>query len=116
MIATAAVTAAVVPFVQAIAKKAADDSYDAVRGWLKGLFRDSKAKRIPPGGAPKELLVVTDLDPKIKLYLPTDLSDQAIRALEQLDLDTGVARGKRDKVTKLPIYFDERTGTWRIGG
>ncbi|WP_125727623.1 hypothetical protein [Kibdelosporangium aridum] len=116
VIATAAVTAALVPFVQAVAKKAGEDSYDAVRGWLRGLFHKAKDKRTPPGENPRELLVVSDLDPSVKLFVPTDASDQAIDALTHLDLSNELERRKRGEVAKIRIYFDKRTGTWRTDG
>jgi hypothetical protein len=118
VIATATVTAAVVPFVQALAKKAAEDTYSGVRDWLRELFRKSKTKRVPPGHRPSELLVVQDDEPNLnlRLYVPTEASDRALRSLEQLDLTEEVARAKRGKVARVRVYWDEREGRWRTDG
>jgi hypothetical protein len=116
VIATALVTAAVVTFAQTLVKKATDDTYAAARGWLHELFQNAKIKRVPPGKGPRELLIVRDPDPRLNLslYMPSDVSDRAIQALEHLDLEAEIARARRRKVTKVGIYWDERTRIWRI--
>jgi hypothetical protein len=118
VIATASITAALAPFVQQLAKKAADDAYDGVRSWLHGLFQGAKAKRGPAGDRTGKLLIVRDPDPSfnLSLVIPTNLSDRAIRALDQLDLDTAVTTACRGKVAKLYIFWDEGTGRWCVEG
>ncbi|MDX3849306.1 hypothetical protein [Streptomyces sp. AK02-01A] len=117
IIATAVVTSALVPFAQTLAQKAAEDTYTAVRGWLREVFRSAEAKRVPPGERHRELLIVQDLDPKLQasLYLPTDASDEALRALERLDIGEEIATARRGEPAKIRVYWDERTGTWRAG-
>jgi hypothetical protein len=114
VIVTAVVTAAVVPFVQTLVQKAAEDTYVGVRGWLRGLFR-SNADDDSPGQRQRELLIVRDVDPKLNLsiYVPTEISDRALRGLEQLDVDAEVNRAGRGKVAKVRIYWDEQTGLWK---
>lgn len=116
VIATAVVTAAVVPFAQTVAQKAAEDTYASVRTWLRELFQSSKSKRIPAGHRDSKLLIVNDPDPALHLSLivPTNLSDRAIKALDSLDLDDVATASERDPVEKVRIYWDERTGIWRI--
>ncbi|MEU3185692.1 hypothetical protein ABZ707_16035 [Streptomyces sp. NPDC006923] len=115
IIATAVVTSALVPFAQTLAQKAAEDTYTAVRGWLREVFRGAEAKRVPPGERHRELLIVQDLDPKLQasLYLPTDASDEALRALERLDIGEEIAGARRGEPARVRVYWDERTGTWR---
>ena len=119
VIATAAVTAALLPFVQQLAKRAADHTYDGVRSWLLKLFQGAKAKRGPVAGRhTAKLLIVRDPDPafNLSLVIPTDLSDSAIRSLERLDLDAAAAAARRGKVKKVQVFWDERTGQWSIEG
>jgi len=112
VIVTAVTTAAVVPFIQTLVQKAAEETYAGVRSWLRGLFRRSRAVDDSPGQRQRELLIVRDVDPKLNLsiYVPTEISDRALRSLEHLDLDTEVRKGK---VTKVRIYWDEQTGQWK---
>ncbi|WUI01568.1 hypothetical protein OHR68_07035 [Spirillospora sp. NBC_00431] len=118
MIATATVTAAVLPFVQMLAQKAAEDTYSGVRGWLREKFRESKVKRIPPGEGPRELLIVVDDDPNryLRLYIPIEVSDRALRMLEQLDLAAEVARARQEDGVKVLVYWDEQEERWLTGG
>jgi hypothetical protein len=115
VIVTAVVTAAVVPFVQTLVQKAAEDTYAGVRDWLRGLFRRSKADDDSPGQRQRELLIVRDIDPKLNLsiYVPTEISDRALRSLEHLDLDAEAQRARRGKVARVRIYWDEQTGDWK---
>lgn len=104
---TAVVTAAVVPFVQALAKKAAEDSYDAVRSLLRKAFRAARKNSAIPA---RPLLVVKNDDPGLNavLYAKPDMTDEAIRALA--DLDLGTITGS----AKVQIFWNERTGSWQI--
>lgn len=118
VIATASITAALVPFVQQLAKRAADHAYDGVRSWLRGLFQGAREKRGPDGQRINKLLIVRDPDPALNLSLviPTDLSDRAISALDRLDLDTAVTTARRGKVPKVHVFWDEQAGQWSIEG
>ncbi|GGU73363.1 hypothetical protein [Lentzea flava] len=112
MITTAVMTAAIVPFVQELAKRAAQDSYDATRTLLRRLFREARTKS---GDGPGQLLIVKDDDPGAKavLYAKPDMSDEAIRALAELDLD-GLTAKNRKKPDKVRIFWDEAAGRWRV--
>lgn len=114
VITTAVVTAAVLPFMQGLAKKAAEDSYDAVRSLLRRVFRTARAKNGGAVEAPKPLLIIKNDDPGLKaiLYVKPDMTDAAIYALAELDLD-GIA-GTRGKSEKLQIFWDETAGRWQI--
>jgi hypothetical protein len=118
VVATAAITAALLPFTRELAKKAAEDTYDGVRSWLGGLFQSSKAKRVPAGHRNSKLLIVRDPDPTLNLSLivPTNLSDRAIDALDRLDLEEAVTKPRPGKPARVQIFWDERTGLWRIEG
>jgi len=113
VIITAVVTAAVVPFVQTLAQKAAEDSYDAVRSLLRRRFREARVASKEPAGPVRPLLVVKNDDPglDVNLYAQPDMDDAAIRALAELDLSDAV-RGRR----KLRVYWDEQAGRWQIDG
>ncbi|WP_405792878.1 hypothetical protein [Streptomyces sp. NBC_01506] len=111
IVATAVVTSALVPFLQTLAQKAAEETHAAVRVWLRDVFSKAKNKRIPPGEHHGELLVVEE-NPRLKIYLPTNASDEALRALEQLDIAEQVA-AQEGAVAKVRIYWDERTRAWR---
>jgi len=82
----AVVTAAVVPFIQTIATKAAEETYDAARAVVRQLVRKDKheADRSTSSSSP---LLVEDPSSRLSLYMATDVSDEAIRALARLDLD-----------------------------
>jgi len=112
IVATAVVTSALVPFIQTLAQKAAEDTHAAVREWLREVFRKAKYKRIPPGEHQGELLIVEE-NPRLKIYLPTNASDEALRALEELDIAEQVGGTKQGTVPKIRIYWDERAGVWR---
>jgi len=80
VVATAAVTTALVPFLQALAGKAAEDVYAALRR-LAGRRPHTR----PPADREAELLVVEDPDGDVALYVWLDDSDEALRALAELD-------------------------------
>jgi len=115
IVATAVVTSALVPFLQTLAQKAAEETYAVVRGWLREIFRKAENKRIPPGEYHRELLIVED-HPQLRLYLPTDASDEALHALECLDLESRLQQAERGEVPKIRVYWDERKRTWRTDG
>lgn len=111
---TATVTAGVLPFVQTLATKAAEDTYAGVRAWLKGMFRESQAKRITLGEQEHEVLEVHDPASDLRIDMPLDASDEALRSLKQLDLDDVIDRARRQNVNQIRIYWDEPSGRWRL--
>lgn len=114
VITTAVVTAAVVPFVQALAKKAAEDSYEAVRSLLKRTFRDARGKKAAAADPPKQLLIVREDDPGTQaiLYVKPNMSDAAIEALAELYLDVIANKGR--KPDKIQIFWNETSNRWQI--
>lgn len=114
VITTAVVTAAVVPFVQAVARKAAEGSYDAVRSLVRRMFLDARARNGGTGNPPKPLLIVKNDDPSLKaiLYVKPDMTDAAIRALAELDLDGISDKGGRP--ARLQIFWNEAGTRWQI--
>jgi hypothetical protein len=116
VITTAVMTAAVVPFVQAIAKKAAEDSYDAVRSLLRRMFRDARTKNGGAANGATSLLIIENDDPAVQtmLYARPDMSDAAIRALSELDLDDATGKSRRGKPKKVRIFWNETSGQWQI--
>ncbi|EID52327.1 hypothetical protein [Saccharomonospora xinjiangensis] len=113
VVTTAVITAAVLPFVQTLAKKAAEDSYNAVRDWLRRQFGDAAADSADGSRA---LLVVKDPDPKLDLavYVGPAMSNEAIRALEDLDLGQISDKAKRGKNASTQIYWDAAAQCWRV--
>lgn len=87
----AVLSAAVVPFVKALAAKAADDTYGAVRNLLRRIAR--RRTRSP---AQEQLLVVEDPAVPLTLHIRTQATDEALRALADLDL-TAVDTRRRGK-------------------
>ncbi|WP_410575498.1 hypothetical protein [Amycolatopsis sp. cmx-4-61] len=114
VITTAVVTAAVVPFVQTLVKKAAEDSYDAVRSLLKRAFRDARGKKGAAADPAKQLLIVKGDDPGVQavLYAKPDMPDSAIAALAELDLDAITRTGRTPD--KLQIFWNESSNQWQI--
>lgn len=113
VITTAVITAAVVPFVQTLLQKAAEDSYAAARAWLRRQFRSGADESEQQS---RRLLVVRDPDPALDLalFFGPDVPDEAITALERLDVTGATQKPKRGKVAKTHIYWDAATGSWRV--
>ncbi|WP_143264105.1 tetratricopeptide repeat protein [Amycolatopsis kentuckyensis] len=106
----AVLSAAVVPFVKALATKAADDTYDAVRNLLRRIAR--RRLRSP---APDQLLVVEDPAVPLTLHIRTQATDEALRALADLDLAAANARRRgKKRVERQVIAYDPQTKSWRI--
>ncbi|MFI6661505.1 hypothetical protein ACIBL8_38995 [Streptomyces sp. NPDC050523] len=91
-------TTALVPFIQALVAKTADDAYGHTRQFIQRLVRrhrttnnHSNAQDPPPSppavDADAGLGIVQDPDTGISLILWSNASDEALRALAALDLD-----------------------------
>lgn len=115
VVTTAVITAAVVPFVQTLVTKAAEDSYAGARDWLRRQFSREDAGERGPESPSRTLLVVRDPDPglNVALCLVPDVSHEAIRALEHFDLEAVTAEAELDAVTRVRVYWDEAAGSWR---
>lgn len=103
---TAIVTAAVVPFVQALAAKAAEDSYAAVRSALRRRFREARGADEPEA---EPLLIIRNGN--LTLYARPEMTDAAIEALAGLDL---AAITEAARTGQVQIFFNETTGRWQI--
>jgi TPR repeat protein len=99
------ITAAVLPFVQALAAKAAESTYSGVRTLLAKL-----AARYA-GGRPAEsvLVVVEDPTHDLKLHLRTDETDEALQTLVGLEPTIRDLTGSR----RVRLAWDPATKTWR---
>ncbi|WP_097870047.1 hypothetical protein [Streptomyces sp. rh34] len=115
MVTTAVITAALVPFVQTLVTKAAEDSYVVARDWLRRQFDREDAGEGEPESASRTLLVVRDPDPglNVALCLVPDVSHEAIRALEHFDIEAVTAEAEPDAVTRVRVYWDEAAGSWQ---
>jgi hypothetical protein len=91
---TAAITSAVVPFVQAMVTKAGEDSYNGLRHWLVEMFRRSLPPRHKPDRRDQPLVISPPPGPRPDALLQvwTDLPDEAITALSQLLYDMRTAQ------------------------
>jgi hypothetical protein len=99
---TAVVTAAVLPFVQAMVTKAGEDSYDGLRHWLAERFRRALPARHRPD--PRDQLLIVGERPgrpqDALLQVWTDLPDEAVAALSQLLYDLRAAPAARPETGK----------------
>jgi hypothetical protein len=114
---TAAVTTAVVPFIQALAAKVAEDAYGQARHLVRRLLhRDAESSQPPEPDADNEpgLVIAIDSDAGITLFLWSDASDEALRALSALDLSELTLRRPDQGLVRL--VWHPATGTWHIRG
>ena len=83
VVATVVTASALVPFVEALIGRMAEDTYDGVRGKLRQL-----ARRFARGSKTAEstLIVVSDPDSHLRLHMRTDATDEALAALRDVDL------------------------------
>ncbi|MFI6566175.1 hypothetical protein [Streptomyces sp. NPDC050534] len=124
VIVTAVVTTALVPFIQALVAKTADDAYGHTRQFIQRLVRRNRATNnhsneedtpsSPPVDADAGLAVVRDPDAGISLFLWSNASDEALRALAALDLDELTLR--RPDQGQVHLVWHPQPGTWHIRG
>jgi TPR repeat protein len=121
---TAVVTTAVVPFVQTLASKASEDAYGQARQLIRRLLRkngvsDNSSEEAPSsapaaGDTEPGLAVVQDPDSEITLFLWSNASDEALRALSALDL-TELRLRKPDQ-GRVHLVWHPASGSWHIRG
>ena len=104
---TAIVTAVVVPFVQTLVTKAAEDTYVAVRAVVRRLISKHRSKE----SLESQLIIFQDPDTGIALHLWADVSDEAIRALVALDLKNLTVGLTRDD--RVHLVWNSVTASWR---
>ncbi len=112
---TAVVTAAVVPFVQAMVTKAGEDSYNGLRRWLLEVFHGVLPPRHKPD-AQDQLLVISPppgQQPAALLQVWTDLPDEAITALSQLLYDMRLAQPTASDAAKR-WYWNTSSRRWEL--
>ncbi|MGY6021657.1 tetratricopeptide repeat protein [Streptomyces spinosirectus] len=125
VIVTAVVTTAVVPFVQSLVAKTADDAYGQARQFIQRLVRRNRATNngstgedtpsSPPAvDTDAGLAVVQDPDAGISLFLWSNASDEALRALSALDMDELTLR--RPDQGQVHLVWHPQSGTWHIRG
>ncbi|MGA5410135.1 hypothetical protein ACPCSC_23085 [Streptomyces lavendulocolor] len=123
VVATAVVTTAVVPFVQTLAGKVAEDAYGQARQLVRRLLRrngrDDRNEEASQASAPTAdtepgLAILQDPDAGITLFLWSDASDEALRALSSLEL--GELRLRRPDQGRVHLVWHPASGTWRIRG
>ncbi|MGW7521138.1 hypothetical protein ACWGJ2_36710 [Streptomyces sp. NPDC054796] len=112
LIATSVVTAAVMPFVQTLATKAAEETYEAARRLLERAFARNRHTE-EDGYCTNRLLVVKDPDPQLNLalHLWTDTSDGALQELQRLDpaeLEPLRGQGVRR------VFWNQYTRAWEV--
>jgi hypothetical protein len=114
IVTTAIITTAVVPFVQTIVTKAAEDSYAAAKALLRRLLRQqagSTQQSQGTRGGPHVVVMVKDPHLDITVELQPTLSDEALRALARLDIEQLASRAKRGPIR---VSFDPATGAWEV--
>ncbi|MGW3445625.1 tetratricopeptide repeat protein [Streptomyces sp. NPDC001076] len=140
---TAVVTTAVVPFVQALAAKVAEDTYGQARQLVRRLLRRDDGSEDTYGRArqlvrrllhrddrsdegeeaspstPTEdgepgLAILQDPDAGVTLYLWSNASDEALRALSSLDLSELTLR--RPDQGQVHLVWHPASGTWHLRG
>ncbi|MFG2793402.1 tetratricopeptide repeat protein [Streptomyces sp. NPDC048419] len=125
VVVTAVVTTAFVPFVQALVSKIADDTYGQARQFIQRLVRrnrvtgnDSNDEDTPPSppavDADAGLAIVQDPDAGISLFLWSNASDEALRALSALDLDELTLR--RPDQGQIHLVWHPASSKWHIRG
>jgi TPR repeat protein len=117
VILTAVLTTTIVPFIQAIVAKAADNTYTAVRQHLRKLFR-ARARQAALNYRVGELLIVHDPDPSLNLalHLWTDTPHEAIRALAELDLGAfdSDANDNNQPGARRRVFWNQATKSWQV--
>jgi hypothetical protein len=109
MITTAVVTAAVVPFLQGLVTKAAEDSYQAVRAALRRRFAQARGAEAEPEATGQPLLIVNG--GTVVLYVRPEMNDEAIRGLAGL---VEVVDAGDPAASKVQIFWNETDGRWQI--
>lgn len=107
--ASVALTTAVIPFVQGLVTRAGEETYDLVRRKLRALVRKhADVERHPQAG---DLLVVDDPSLPLRLHLRTDVTDEALRALAELDFPA-LADGRPEHPAT--VSWDPEIRSWRV--
>jgi hypothetical protein len=109
IVATAVITAAIVPFVQTLVTKAAADGYDAVRALLVRTLGDHR-QGLGDGDPGDGLLIVRDPRTAAVLNLRPNLPDDAIHTLETLNVEE--LRAQQGRKGKMRLTWNPLTRRW----
>ncbi|MFE7749348.1 hypothetical protein [Streptomyces sp. NPDC057428] len=118
---TALVTTAVVPFIQALVSTAAEDAYGHARGLVRQMLR--RRGEPAPASEPVEerageeepgLLIADDPEAGITLFLWSNASDEALRALSSLDMSELTTR--RPDQGRVRLVWHTGASRWHIRG
>ncbi|MFB7289299.1 tetratricopeptide repeat protein [Actinacidiphila glaucinigra] len=112
VVVTAVVATAVIPFVQSLVSKVAEDAYGQARELVRRMLRRAPAQ--PDADNAVTLLIADDPDERITLCLWSNITDEALRALSSLDLnDLTAQRPDRGRVR---LVWNPATSRWQIRG
>jgi len=108
---TAVVTTGVVPFLQTLVTKAAEEAYPQIRALIGRLFQ-RHSEPGPHDATPHRLLLVSDDLRPLEVFLWADVSDDALKALGELTMaDLARLRSKDEPVT---VAWDSAQGKWVV--
>lgn len=111
IVVTAVLTSALVPFIQTLATKAAEEAYGAARSLISRLLHSDQQATAPPPSGPV-FYVLQDPQSGTRLELRTGrLDDEALHALTLTDLETLAAPDPAGRT--VTIRWDNSVGLWR---
>ncbi|MGW3493154.1 hypothetical protein [Streptomyces sp. NPDC001020] len=111
VVVTAIITTAVVPFVQALASKAAEHAYETARTLTRRLLLREDRAAAPPSGGPV-IYVLEDSQSGTRFELRSGrLSDEALLGLTLVDLEALAAPDPSGRT--VTIRWEDSVGVWR---
>ncbi|MGY5129150.1 hypothetical protein [Streptomyces nigrescens] len=108
---TAVGTAAVLPFMQALATQAGNRAFEAARQLVARWVRDPGSGTPPVVDEGESLRVIDDGDGRLTFEVPSGLPDEALEALTRVNLEA-LAAPSRD-AGKVLIRWDPAGREWR---
>ncbi|WP_405412548.1 hypothetical protein [Streptomyces decoyicus] len=111
---TAVGTAAVLPFMQALATQAGNRAFEAARRLMARWVRDPRSGMPPVADGGESLTVIDEGDGRLTFEVPSGLPDAALEALTRVDLEA-MAAPSRDG-GKVLIRWDAEGCEWRRAG
>ncbi|MFB7763304.1 hypothetical protein [Streptomyces xiamenensis] len=104
--ATVVATAAVLPFVQALAAQAGQRAFEGARGLVTSLIR--KTSEDPPQNC---LLILRDDGHRTTFEVPHGLPDEALQALTTTDIEALAAPDPKGREVR--IHWETTTAQWQ---
>ncbi|GAA2381345.1 hypothetical protein [Streptomyces carpaticus] len=104
--ATVVATAAVLPFVQALAAQAGQRAFEGARGLAASLIR--RTREDPPQNC---LLILRDDGHPITFQVPHGLPDEALQALTTTDIEALAAPDPKGREVR--IHWEPTTAQWQ---